>query len=581
MRMIQSRGVKNGGRYPATGLASELLSERRTRLSHRAVPLAALALIALAAGLLVGSAAETGGDRLARDFARAWGRGDYPAMHDLLTDEAKQRYPLRSFRAAYENALSISTAASFRVRLPKGERNGRATIPVTVRTRVFGPVAGGVTVPIAGEAIDWAPHHVFPGLQEGERLTRRTEAPERARILSADGKVLAEGPAGARVSPLGEVGSSIAGSMGEAEDRKDRAALYARGFESDMPVGTTGLERALQRDLEGTPGGTLRAGPRTLASQRPEKAKPVRSTIDTRIQQAAVTALAGRLGGVAALDTRTGDIRALAGVAFSAPQPPGSVFKIVTTAAALEERKVKPSDKFPVESGALIDGVTLENANGELCGGTFTVSFAKSCNSVFAPLGVKVGSKKLVETAERFGWNARRTLPGEKASTLPEPGEIVSPLEIGSTAIGQFKVLATPLLMASVAQIVANDGLRRAPVLEPGDRRPPKRVISRRVASTIEELMLGVVGFGTGTAAAIPGVKVAGKTGTAELEDTRGPDVDEDAPDDPSNTDAWFTSFAPAGKPRIAVAVLFVRNGAGGAVAAPAARTVLAAALQK
>ena len=156
----------------------------------------------------------------------------------------------------------------------------------------------------------------------------------------------------------------------------------------------------------------------------------------------------------------------------------------------------------------------------------------------------------------------------------------MSPLEIGSTAIGQFKVLATPLQMASVAQIIANNGRRVAPTLDPDTRPNPERVVSAKVASTIEDLMIGVVGFGTGTGAAIPGVKVAGKTGTAELEDTRGPEVDENAPPDPMNTDAWFTSFAPAGKPKIAVAALFVRNGAGGAVAAPAAKTVLIAALQ-
>ena len=94
-----------------------------------------------------------------------------------------------------------------------------------------------------------------------------------------------------------------------------------------------------------------------------------------------MVALAGRLGGVAALDPRNGEIRALAGIAFSAPQPPGSTFKIVTTAAALEQGLVKPSTDFPVESHAIIDGVELENANGEFCGGTFRDSFAHSCNS--------------------------------------------------------------------------------------------------------------------------------------------------------------------------------------------------------
>jgi cell division protein FtsI/penicillin-binding protein 2 len=106
------------------------------------------------------------------------------------------------------------------------------------------------------------------------------------------------------------------------------------------------------------------------------------------------------------------------------------------------------------------------------------------------------------------------------------------------------------------------------------------------VAGIVRDLMVDVVGYGTGTSAALPGVKVAGKTGTAELEDTRGPKaqeprqgVDADAP--PSNTDAWFAAFAPAERPRIAVGVMFVRAGAGGETAAPAARIVLARALGK
>ncbi len=102
---------------------------------------------------------------------------------------------------------------------------------------------------------------------------------------------------------------------------------------------------------------------------------------------------------------------------------------------------------------------------------------------------------------------------------------------------------------------------------------------SRRVARTVGSMMVDVVDYGTGTAAALPGVKVAGKTGTAELEDTRDPETGETAPPDPSNTDAWFTAYAPARAPEIVVAVMLVRAGSGGATAAPAARVVLDAAL--
>ena len=157
--------------------------------------------------------------------------------------------------------------------------------------------------------------------------------------------------------------------------------------------------------------------------------------------------------------------------------------------------------------------------------------------------------------------------------------EIDTPLEVASTAIGQFETLATPLQMASVAQTIAMRGVRHEPTLRAAERRAGQRVVSRRIARTIGSLMVDVVSYGTGTAAAIPGMRVAGKTGTAELEDTRDPETGETLPPDPTNTDAWFTSYAPAKRPQIVVAVMLVRAGAGGATAAPAARVVLDAAL--
>jgi peptidoglycan glycosyltransferase len=304
----------------------------------------------------------------------------------------------------------------------------------------------------------------------------------------------------------------------------------------------------------------------------------VRSTIDLGIQEAAMTALAGRFGGIAALDPRTGEIRALAGIAFSAPQPPGSTFKIVTAAAALEHGIVKPSDRFPVETKAVIDGVDLENANGESCGGTFVESFAHSCNSVFAPLGVRLGAERLVEAAERFGFNRQPAVNGAKPSTIPPPAEIDTPLAVGSTAIGQGEVLATPLKLAEMAQVVAADGVRHEPTLLPvGEPAEGERVIPVEVARQLERMMIQVVRDGTGTAASLAPVRVAGKTGTAELEDTTD---DEGAPseaDPGADTDAWFTAYAPARRPKIVVAVMFVRAGAGGETAAPAAKIVLEA----
>ena len=556
--------------------------DRRWRLIHRGVPaLVALGLVALILGVVVGSAASSQGEDAVRDFMRAWERGDTRAMYGLLTPAARSRHSASEFERGYDEAAATSTASGVVTGDP-AEREARVIVPVAIRTRVFGTVRGNLSMSVVDGGIAWTPGLAFPGLPDGVPLTRRSRPPVRGTILSRDGKVLARGPAAARTSPLGPLSGSIAGSMAPQETEQQRDELYARGFPHDWPVGQTGLEHAFDEELSGRPGGVLLAGPEVLARAKPRRAPPLRTTIDTRIQEAAVAGLGGRFGGVAALDARNAEVRALAGIAFSAPQPPGSVFKIVTTTAALEANLVKPSTQFPVETAATIDGVELENANGESCGGSFQGSFAHSCNSVFAPLGVKVGSERLVDAAERYGFNREPLLEGELPSTLPPATDIETPLEIASTAIGQGKVLATPLRMASVSQTIAAGGVMSDPTLLPREPQSrPRRVTSREVADTIGRFMVDVVNAGTGTAAAIPGVKVAGKTGTAELADTRGPLADEDEPDDESNTDAWFTAYAPADRPMIAVAVLLVRAGAGGATAAPAARIVLETGIQK
>ena len=292
-----------------------------------------------------------------------------------------------------------------------------------------------------------------------------------------------------------------------------------------------------------------------LARSEPKAGSAVRTTIDPKVQEAAVTALAGRFGGIAVMRPRDGEVLALAGVAYSAPQPPGSTFKIVTLAGLLDAGVVKRSAKFPVETKTTLEGVELENANGEACGGSLRASFAESCNSVFAPLGAKLGAERLVAAAEKFGFNEEPGLPGAARSTIPPAGEVGDDLAVGSTAIGQGKVLATPLLMADVASAIAQDGRRPRPTLLKGGGGVAGRATTPETAKFIARAMRSVVTDGTGIGAAVPGVKVAGKTGTAELRSS----VSEDPiPDDPTqpppeedltDTDAWFTAFAPLKEP--------------------------------
>jgi len=569
--------------------------ERRRRLVTRAAPLVVIALISFVLGAATGSSGspEKGA---AQRFAGAWGRKDFAAMYRELNDASRAAIGEGAFARAYREAAEVATLRGLDPGPPEGpaDRDGETVVGVQIEadTVAFGTVAATVDLPYAEGGIAWDPSLVFPGLARGEQLENRVDLAPRAPILARDGTPLAEGPVDAREHPLGSAAIDVSGEIGEAAD-EDLPALARQGFPAGTPVGVSGLEQAFNRRLAGKPGGSLLAvdhrsgSARILAQAEPRAGAPVKTTIDPDLQQAAVTGLAGRAGGVAVLDARTGDVRALAGQAFSAPQPPGSTFKTITTTAALQKGVVSLDDEFELTDGVSVGGRFISNANGEVCGGTFRQAFAESCNADFAPLGPKIGNDDLVATAERFGFNQPLTLYAPEVvaavdppeSTIPE--EIGSELDLGVSAIGQGEVLATPLQMASVAQTIGAGGVREpTSVVANAKLRPgaePERVMSRKIAGELTELMVGVVTGGTGTAAAIPEAQVAGKTGTAELGPKPGTE-DEEEPE--QIKDAWFAAFAPAEGAKLAVGVLLVEaEAAGGEVAAPIAAEVLSTGL--
>jgi hypothetical protein len=563
-----------------------------------------VAVVAFVLGVAFGAGGGTSpSESLALGFAHAWARGDYGAMYADIDQSARRRTSLAAFTSAVKAADVTATATTLKVGRHAHETSeGAVVVPVVVHTYLFGTLHTQWQLPMhaegAGPRIAWNGSLAFPGLRPGARLTRQTSLPARATLLASDGSVLAEGSPspgsaeGERASPLGSAAAGVVGDVGPIP-ASERLALEAQGVPTNATVGISGLERSLDGQLRGRPGGQLLAGSRVIATASPVAAAPVRTSVSPAVQRAAAVALGGQLGGVVVMRPHTGEVLAVSGLGIDDLQPPGSTFKMVTVTGVLQAGVAHTGTEFPYATATTLEGVTLNNAGGESCGGTLALAFAVSCNSVFAPLGVKLGAQRLVATAEAYGFNHDPGLSGAVESTLPQAAQIHGELELGSSAIGQGQVQASPLQMALVAATIADGGHRPQPTFLPGGAARGPAVVGPSVARTVTQLMLGVVESGTGTSAAIPGVEVAGKTGTAELGGTPCAGGSSEtgsssgsvggescASQERQNTDAWFAAFAPAHRPRVAVAVMLVRDGYGGETAAPVARQVMEAGLE-
>jgi penicillin-binding protein A len=383
---------------------------------------------------------------------------------------------------------------------------------------------------------------------------------------------------------------------------------HAVGY-SYTNLGRAGLERYYNDPLTGRRSELISALDSVLGPQR--DGDDLRTTLDPKAQEAAYKGLGGRKGAAVALDVKTGAVLVMASNPSYDPNrldegdrlrrlnldnvnsplfnratqigyPPGSTFKVVTAATALDAGRYTPGSVVNGDSPKSISGVELNNFDNQSFGTIdLTTALTNSVNTVWAQVGVDLGRGTLTEYMERFGFYSKPDLdyPPDQvdASGAYRRGRLVRPtsssVDLGRLAIGQSTLLVTPLQMASVAQTIANGGVRMKPHL--GDRivdregrtveriEPDRaqRVVSAKTARELTVMMKNVVREGTGTAAALEGVEVAGKTGTAEIDIQRG------------INDPWFIGFS--GRHAVAVVVERVQGGQGGTVAAPIAKQIL------
>jgi peptidoglycan glycosyltransferase len=392
------------------------------------------------------------------------------------------------------------------------------------------------------------------------------------------------------------------------------------GFDS-LIYGATGIEAAENSVLSGNDPRLFVRNLTDLLTGRAKQGGAVVLTINPKIQQAAWQALQGKQGAVVALDPRTGAILALVtnpsydpavlsshdrnsmvssyqslladhaqpllDRALDATYPPGSIFKIVDLAAAFGSGRYGPDSVIPSPTLLKLPDTTysMHNYAHESCGNghtdTIADSFRISCDTAFAGLGMQLGAPALARAAAGFGFGRQLSIPLPAApSHFPANPD---PPQTAQSAIGQFDVAVTPLQAAMLSAAIANNGVLMKPYLVAKIEAPDLSTISQatpqvlshattpQIAAEITKLMELVVQSGTGTVAQIPGVAVAGKTGTAQHGAGLPPD-------------AWFTAFAPANDPAIAVGVVVENSagnqgGTGAQYAGPIARAVIEAAL--
>jgi hypothetical protein len=504
---------------PDDEVPSGLTPARRVLLGAAAVVALLLVVLLVSSCRSQDSAREAEQDVVDR-FLAAYAERSYADMFETIDTDAQRVYPVKRFAGLNRDAFRMATGRTILV----GEatrREGEFVAPVTVRTLRFGSLRADLRIRLVGSGEDarvaWTRNMAFPGLRTGERLSRVAQVPLRGTILFRDGATpLAKGPGRTSTAPA-ELVSQVRGELGPIPDEEQRK-YRDLGIPATTKIGKNGLERLLNDELIGRPALTLKAGSRVIARQKAKRARAVVSSISLPVMQAAVDAQSSAPsgGGLLALDTTTGEVLAFAGNAWTGPRAPGSTMKIVTAAAALQEGTAEPDTDYPVATSAL----GIQNADGESCGGTLVESFAESCNSVFAPLAVRVGSTPFVRTAEAFGFNRAPAVQGASRSTIPDD---LSDGDLALSGIGQAKVQATPLQVAMMAATVATGGVQPAlTFLRTDDEAKTRRVLPSGVAADLRTMMRAVITEGTGTAAGLPGVEVAGKTGTAEVRTTQG-----------------------------------------------------------
>lgn len=397
------------------------------------------------------------------------------------------------------------------------------------------------------------------------------------------------------------------------------------GFYS-LAQGTSGIENSLDSYLSGKNSSQFFEQVNALLSGNPASGASIYLTLDPNAQQAAYDALGKLTGAVVAIQPSTGKILALVstpgfdanllavhntGLANANYQTlvnqqnsplinraiggdlyaPGSVFKIIVASAAFESGKYQPSTKLPNPKKLRLPGTStyIYNSGEGKCGSASTeVTIADalrfSCNIPFAELGMALGQEAIAAQAQRFGFGKSFKIP--MAST---PSEYPSGMDDAQTALssfGQFDDKVSPLQMAMVSAAIANNGIMMQPTLVNSILSPNLsvissfgntslgQVVSQNTASRVKDMMVGAVAHGVSSNGRIAGIKVAGKTGTAQ-----------NGIGQPYTL--WFTGFAPAENPQVAVAVVVANGGGlgqrgfGNLVAAPIARKVMKAVLNK